>query len=760
VKTVITQSGTIGNFDDIQPSGLSVADFTVVDPGFAPGPVQLTSDTGIAPTATVTLGTEAAYFSPVTMASSVGDTSTPPSSIGLTTSSGLVSAGSVLSSSVTYAPLVITPIFGTSITNLGTKGSKTDPTTSAEVEAAINAAISYYDSNWRSSVPVGTVINGSIINTVSVSIEFDYGLVGTVAMSGGLAAASSYGLIDIGNGHYPALVSAVGGVLPNLPASDPTGGAGIFLETNAQAQMLGLSTPGTAAAGDVGLNSIANGVTLDYNLTNQSIAGEIGAVGAVEHEIAEIFGRAADLTAIAANTYTIFDLYRFKATNTRALTAGASDYFSLNNGTTALGYFNNQGANGGDAGDWASSGTHNVPADAFDAFLTTGTAGTISALDKTVLANIGFQQACFVAGTLIETARGPVAVEHLREGDQVVLHAGGIRPIEWLGHRRIDFDRHPEPERALPIRIHADAFAEGSPRRDLLVSPDHAMFIDGGLLPARLLVNGASIIQETRCRAVTYFHVELDRHDILLAEGAPAESYLDTGNRAMFDNGGLPLLLHPDFTNSPRARAAESCAPFVDAPTKVEPVWRRLAERALELGWALPEPPALVDEPDLHLLVGTRRVGPLLAGESRYVFMIPAVDAPVRLVSRSACPRDARPWVSDDRCLGVKIRRLTLRRVDDAGDVAMDDPGLTRGWWEVEWDNGVPCRWTSGDALLPPLGAGVLEVELAGLMRYAIDQSSPISSGTSETAAFSRDITKSALRNDCRRQNTALRTAS
>ena len=52
----------------------------------------------------------------------------------------------------------------------------------------------------------------------------------------------------------------------------------------------------------------------------------------------------------------------------------------------------------------------------------------------------------------------------------------------------------------------------------------------------------------------------------------------------------------------------------------------------------------------------------------------------------------------------------------------MDDPMLDHGWWAVEWDDGVPCRWTGGDAVLPPPGAGLLEVELAGAMRYPVEE--------------------------------------
>ncbi len=78
------------------------------------------------------------------------------------------------------------------------------------------------------------------------------------------------------------------------------------------------------------------------------------------------------------------------------------------------------------------------------------------------------------------------------------------------------------------------AFGEGRPNRDLWLSPDHAVFVDGALIPVRHLVNGGAIVQELRDE-VTYSHVELGRHDVVLAEGVLCETYLDTGNRPAFD---------------------------------------------------------------------------------------------------------------------------------------------------------------------------------------------------------------------------------
>jgi hypothetical protein len=194
--------------------------------------------------------------------------------------------------------------------------------------------------------------------------------------------------------------------------------------------------------------------------------------------------------------------------------------------------------------------------------------------------NLVITVACFAAGTGIATDAGMVAVEHLAPGMQVRLESGGTAPVVWIGHRHIDCRRHPDPEAVWPVRIAAHAFGMGRPARPLLLSRDHAVFIDGFLIPVRYLLNGATVAQVKRDR-IGYFHVELAQHAVLLAEGLPAESYLDTGNRAAFANGGTTVMAHADFARGVWARA--SCAPLVlNGPVR-DRVFRRLIAQAVAL---------------------------------------------------------------------------------------------------------------------------------------------------------------------------------
>ena len=336
---------------------------------------------------------------------------------------------------------------------------------------------------------------------------------------------------------------------------------------------------------------------------------------------------------------------------------------------------------------------------------------------------------CYVRGTMIRTPNGELPVEKLRPGKQIVVLIDGQtvpRTVKWVGHRRIDLTKHPRPETVAPIRIERNAFADNVPHTDLLLSPDHAVFVDGMLVCIRQLVNGTTIRQERDWTAVDYYHVELDAHAILLAEGLPAESYIDTGNRGFFANSGLPLVLHPDLTDETDypTREAGSCAPFVSDEAIVQPLWQRLADRAAAIGRARSQYITTTDA-GLHLQYpGGRVVKPVFSDSNRVIFALPAVGPEVRLVSRAQAPTEARPWLEDRRRLGVRVKRVVLRDADHVCEVTLDHPDISRGWWAVEHDGPMMSRWTDGEAVLPlPAMRGhvVLEIHLAGSMIYVED---------------------------------------
>jgi autotransporter passenger strand-loop-strand repeat protein len=187
---------------------------------------------------------------------------------------------------------------------------------------------------------------------------------------------------------------------------------------------------------------------------------------------------------------------------------------------------------------------------------------------------------CFLAGTRILTDRGEATVEDLRVGDlvQTVLGAALV-PIIWIGHRQLDCARHPHPREVWPVRIAAGAFGPGRPHTDLFLSPDHAIYLNAVLIPVKHLINGSSIAQVSVDR-VTYHHIELAQHDVLLAEGLPAESFLDLRDGANYANRPSPTRLYPDY--SARMWEAFGCARLIVTGPELDAAHALVARLAMD----------------------------------------------------------------------------------------------------------------------------------------------------------------------------------
>ncbi|MGP0105009.1 Hint domain-containing protein [Rhodoblastus sp.] len=151
-----------------------------------------------------------------------------------------------------------------------------------------------------------------------------------------------------------------------------------------------------------------------------------------------------------------------------------------------------------------------------------------------------------MAGTMIRTPDGEARVETLKRGDLVLTTDGVATPVSWLGKQTMSA-LFADPVRNWPIRIKAGALGENVPCRDLLLSPDHALLVDGVLIHAGALVNATSIMRETAVpRTFIYYHVELDDHSLILAENTPAETFIDNADRMGFDNWAEHEAFYPD----------------------------------------------------------------------------------------------------------------------------------------------------------------------------------------------------------------------
>ncbi len=186
---------------------------------------------------------------------------------------------------------------------------------------------------------------------------------------------------------------------------------------------------------------------------------------------------------------------------------------------------------------------------------------------------------CYCPGTLIKTKRGQKKVEELRIGDSVMTASGAARPIKWIGRRSYSGRLVMGRKDILPVCIKAGALDDDVPKRDLWISPNHAMYFEnngGVLVEAKDLVNGVSIVQVAGVEKVEYVHIELDTHDVIIAEGALSETFIDDDNRGMFHNARDYRALYPAAITS----LARYCAPRLDEGYEVEVIRQRLASRA------------------------------------------------------------------------------------------------------------------------------------------------------------------------------------
>ena len=318
---------------------------------------------------------------------------------------------------------------------------------------------------------------------------------------------------------------------------------------------------------------------------------------------------------------------------------------------------------------------------------------------------------CFCAGTHIATPTGEVLVEKLKIGDLVLTAHNGPRPVTWIGHGKVLATRGRRTA-ATPVIVRQGALADNVPNRDLHVTKAHSLYIDDVLIPVEFLVNHRTILWDDRAQEVALYHVELDSHDVLIANGAPAESFRDDGNRWLFQNARSGWDLPPQ----------DPYAPVLTGGPVVDAAWQRLLDRAGPRAL-----PPMTDEPDLHLVVDGVRVDAQEQQGAVYVFCLPPSPKSVFIASREAVPAEF-GIARDPRSLGVALRRVAVRQGGKFMLFDAADDRLTVGFHAYEAD--CHLRWTDGYAELPAAafagfdhGAEVM-LYLGGATQYPDDRAS------------------------------------
>ncbi|MBB3882883.1 Hint domain-containing protein [Acetobacter oeni] len=343
---------------------------------------------------------------------------------------------------------------------------------------------------------------------------------------------------------------------------------------------------------------------------------------------------------------------------------------------------------------------------------------------------------CFLTGTHILTRDGEKPVETLVAGDEIAVLVNDTltyHPLSWLGRSHADVSRLDFEQDAYPVRIHQDAFGSGMPHRDLLVTSEHCIYIDGQFVPVRMLVNNRSIVIDRSIPAYDFYHVELDEHAVIVSEGLFSESYLDTGNRGTFENSVIRSM-RPHFAggiiiSGGKNWENDAAAPLVTAQDKVEPIWNQLASRAKQLGFdkdSASEAAKKITDPDLRLVTRDgREIRPVRHTDHTYCFMVPANVDSVRIASNITRPSDAiGPFCDDRRKLGVLIGNVCVTNGRDRQAVTVHKSrDAVDGWHNFEGGIG---RWTAGNALLTlgqtsgGLFAKMVEIEVLSAGPYLV----------------------------------------
>lgn len=329
---------------------------------------------------------------------------------------------------------------------------------------------------------------------------------------------------------------------------------------------------------------------------------------------------------------------------------------------------------------------------------------------------------CFLSGAMIRMADGSEkAVEDIQVGDQVTALVDGqsvAREIVWTG-RKFAYTRAglPADEAGYPVRIAAGALSEGVPSRDLFVTSEHSLFVNGGFVPVRMLVNGGSIAYDRSQSNFFYYHIETADHSVIFANDCATESFLDTGHKNIFEGS--------DNIISLRAKTwADAAAPLMTAREVIEPLHASFVARSIEQGASVEAAPEVTTDSGLRLVTTEGvTVHPLRQVGSSVSFILPPGTRGVHLVSRASRPCDTTgPFVDDRRQLGVLVGAVQLVASNGSQCAVVSHLNSQLSGWNAP--EGTYC-WTAGYAFLPlpdctANASSVLTLEIAGAGPYLV----------------------------------------
>jgi hypothetical protein len=692
----LDSGATVGNSDGTELDGATIA---VSGGDSADGDTLAAVTTGTSITATYNAATETLTLSgadtaadyqkvidSVTFASTSGTAATR--TIDWSVTNGILSSGTATSSvAIHVKPTVIAS---------GTTTYAGGDTSSVKLDGGLTLSVPSSTTLASATVVIGGFISGdslTVANAGSLTVSFNSG--GTLTLSGSASVST-----------YQTALDSVGYIF-NPTDGDPTDDnthTSRSISWSVNDGSLSSTTASTTLDVTHTAPTITAGATATYHVGDVSDVLDSGII-VTDPDSGNLLAGA---TVTVGSGFTNGDTLLFS--NQNGITGSYNDgvlslsgVASINDYETALDTVRYTFS----GGDPTVGGTD--PSRTIDWTVNDG-AATGSEASSTLLTS---DVPCFCRGTRILTERGEVAVETLAPGDRVVTLSGAERPIQWIGFGRALVTPANRCDVA-PVIVRRGALADNVPSRDLYVTRRHAFLVDDVLVPVEHLINGISVLWDDTARVIEYYHIELDAHDVLLADGAPAESFRDDDSRHLFQN---------QMCRPPRDEPDPPCAPVVTSGPRLDQAWKRVASRVGPV-WG----ERLERDADPHLVVAGRRIDPLVAAAGMVRFRIEAaagaVIGDVILASRTCIPA-AYGLGPDRRRLGLGVFGLCLSHAPGEREVGereldMASAELALGFHACEGG----LRWTKGRATLPAsLFAGMagpveLTLRVAGDLLY------------------------------------------
>lgn len=180
--------------------------------------------------------------------------------------------------------------------------------------------------------------------------------------------------------------------------------------------------------------------------------------------------------------------------------------------------------------------TLNLPVNSVTVFGAGGTSGNFDIIEIGT-DSVAFQIVCFAADTRIATPKGHIRAGDIQSGDTLLSADADTVVVAQVGQQHISPLQAARERRLQPIVIRAGALGHGLPKRDLKVSRQHRLLVASRiaqrlagasevLIPAHHLIGLDGIAPDPTPGPMTYIHIDVGTHALLLAEGAPAESLL------------------------------------------------------------------------------------------------------------------------------------------------------------------------------------------------------------------------------------------